>query len=341
MREIENEIFNWYNENKRDFPFRQTKNPYFIWISEIMSQQTQMSRVVDYYQRFIKSFPTIEDLANAEQEALLKAWEGLGYYSRVRNMQVAAQMVMEEFDGVFPTDYKDIIKLKGIGPYTGGAIASICFDEKVAAIDGNVLRVTTRYFEDGRDIAKQATKNQIKKEVEAFMPSKHTGEFNQALIELGATICTPTKPLCNECPLNSRCKAFAAETQAQFPVNNKKVKQVEENWDTFIIENQNGEIMMLEQEVQFLHGLFLLPQEKFEDDVNSSVASLEDKYHIKIDIETLNFIGNYKHIFSHKIWKMNVYYVRALESEDDSLFYRYMEKPVANAHRNFLMEINQ
>ena len=201
-------LLNWYDNEKRDLPWRRTKNPYFIWISEIMLQQTQVVTVIPYYERFLEWFPTIEDLANAPEEKLLKAWEGLGYYSRVRNMQKAAQEIMEKFDGVFPDNHKDILSLKGIGPYTAGAIASIAFGLPEPAVDGNVMRVMARLFEVNYDIGDPKNRKIFQAIMEILIDPERPGDFNQALMDLGTDIESAKNPRPDESPIRFFSAAY-------------------------------------------------------------------------------------------------------------------------------------
>ena len=210
---------------KKESPWRATNDPYAIWISEIMLQQTRVDTVIGYYYRFMEQFPTIKDLAGAEEQKLLKAWEGLGYYSRARNLKAAAQQIMAEFDGEMPQTITDIRSLKGIGPYTAGAIGSIAFGLPEPAIDGNVMRVVSRLFCIEADIAKASSRGVFDKAMRTIISHDEPGEFNQALMDLGSSICTPTSPLCEECPLQEYCLAYQQGTQTDFPVKSKKRSQ--------------------------------------------------------------------------------------------------------------------
>lgn len=227
-------LLQWYDENKRDLPWRQTSDPYSIWVSEIMLQQTQVDTVIPYYERFLKTLPTVESLAYAPEEILLKLWEGLGYYSRVRNMKVAANQIMEEFNGVFPTDHKDVLTLKGIGPYTAGAVTSIAFNQPQPAVDGNVMRVLSRLFEIDLDISKASTRKVFEEMIRQLIDPERPGDFNQALMDLGATVCTPK----NYSPENSPVKEFNAsyinETWENYPVKKKKAKAKEQTYLSLI-----------------------------------------------------------------------------------------------------------
>ena len=200
LKEIVEPLIRWFRENKRDLPWRQTKDPYAVWVSEIMLQQTRVEAVKPYYIRFLQTLPTVKDLANADEEVILKLWEGLGYYSRVRNMQKAAIQIMEDFGGVFPANQKDLLSLKGIGSYTAGAVGSIAFGLPIPAVDGNVLRVMSRITADASDISLQITKKEWESRLAEIMPQECAGDLNQALMELGAMVCLPNgAPKCGVC----------------------------------------------------------------------------------------------------------------------------------------------
>lgn len=213
----------WYEENKRDLPWRRDKEPYHVWLSEIMLQQTRVEAVIGYYQRFLHTLPTIPALAETDEETLLKLWEGLGYYNRARNLQKAAKVVAQQYGGAFPQTPDAIRALPGVGPYTAGAIGSICFDLPTPAVDGNVLRVVTRVLEDGSNIDKQSTKVAIEALLQPLYQTGHCGALTQALMELGACVCLPNgTPQCARCPLQTICLANQHGTWTQFPVRDPK-----------------------------------------------------------------------------------------------------------------------
>ncbi|WP_296316390.1 A/G-specific adenine glycosylase [Winogradskyella sp. UBA3174] len=218
------ELITWYSDNKRDLPWRRTKNPYYIWLSEIILQQTQVKQGLPYYEAFITTYPKIQDLADANEESVLKLWQGLGYYSRARNLHGTAKHVMSELNGVFPNNYKDLIKLKGVGDYTASAIASIAFGEVAAVVDGNVYRVLSRYF--GIDTPINSTKGikEFKELATSLIDTKAPATFNQAIMEFGATQCKPKNPYCIVCPLNKSCKSLQNNLVTQLPVKLKKTK---------------------------------------------------------------------------------------------------------------------
>ena len=246
VTQLQKNFLDWYFMNARQLPWRENRDPYRIWISEIMLQQTRVDTVIDYFHRFMQTFPTIKDLANADDEKLLKVWEGLGYYSRARNLKVAANQIMDEYGGKFPQTPAEISKLKGIGPYTTGAISSIAFHLPEPAIDGNVMRVVSRLFLIGEDIAKASSRKVFDQAVRKIIPEKYPGEFNQAFMDLGSSICTPTSPKCEECPLSNFCHSMQEGIQEQFPVKTKKAKPKDQYFVAFALEN-NQEAYLLEK----------------------------------------------------------------------------------------------
>ena len=227
-------LLNWYYQNKRILPWRENQDPYRVWVSEIMLQQTRVEAVIPYYERFMERFPTIESLALCEEEVLFKLWEGLGYYSRAKNLKKAAQKIYAEYQGQFPDKFEDILNLPGIGSYTAGAVASIAFGQARAAVDGNVLRVITRLTEDGRDIMDAKFRKEMTEQLEKIYPPKECGDFTQSLMELGAVICVPNgAPKCEICPLGSLCGAFQNGTQVQYPVKKKEACTQNRKEDSF------------------------------------------------------------------------------------------------------------
>lgn len=214
----------WYGENKRSLPWRETKNPYFIWLSEIMLQQTRVEQGLPYYLKFTKAFPTVFDLAKADESEVLKLWQGLGYYSRARNLHFTAKFVANELKGMFPSSYKELIKLKGVGDYTASAIASICFKEPVAVVDGNVYRVLSRYFGISTPINSTKGIKEFKELAQTLIDTSQPDVYNQAIMDFGAMHCKPQNPLCNKCPLANGCVALAKNQIKELPVKEKKTK---------------------------------------------------------------------------------------------------------------------
>lgn len=238
-------ILDWYSENKRELPWRSTVNPYKIWLSEIMLQQTRVAQGLPYYQKFTEEFPTVFDLATASEEKILKLWQGLGYYSRARNMHFTAKQVVNEFDGKFPNTYEGLIKLKGVGDYTASAIASICFGEHVPVVDGNVYRVLSRYFGVETPINSTEGQKYFKRLAEQVLSTKDIRNYNQGIMEFGAIQCSPKKPLCLYCPLKNSCKAFSENRVLELPVKLKKTK-IRNRYFNYLV-FLDGENTILEQ----------------------------------------------------------------------------------------------
>lgn len=238
-------IMAWYAEHQRELPWRQTKDPHAIWLSEIILQQTRVAQGLPYYQRLLAAFPSVRDLAEAEEATLLRLWQGLGYYSRARNLQKAAQMIMRDFGGVFPQTYDEIIRLPGVGPYTAAAIASFAFDEAKAVVDGNVFRVLSRVFAVETDIMSSAARGVFTSLAQSLIPAQDPAGFNQAIMEFGALQCTPA-PDCSVCPLAVFCQSNKEHRVADFPVKSKKTKVKEIQIDYLVIE-QNGLLLVRER----------------------------------------------------------------------------------------------
>ena len=239
-------IIDWYNSHKRDLPWRNINNPYFIWLSEVILQQTRVVQGMPYYFKFIETFPTVQDLAAADEKDVLRLWQGLGYYSRARNLHTTAKIVVENYGGEFPNTYQELLKLKGIGTYTAAAIASFAFGEKVAVLDGNVYRVLSRVFGESTDIASNGAKKVFTKIAETVLPDKDSDTHNQAIMEFGAIQCTPGMPNCMFCPLSMECVANATGRVGMLPVKSKKIKVRERFFNYFVIE-QNRNFAMHER----------------------------------------------------------------------------------------------
>ena len=216
LKQLPSLLLPWFARHRRELPWRRDKEPYHVWLSEIMLQQTRVEAVRGYYERFLERLPTVGALARAEENELLKLWEGLGYYSRVRNLQKAAQCIVDEYGGVFPRTYDEIRALPGIGPYTAGAICSICFELPTPAVDGNVVRVLSRFLADDAPVTDERVKRETARRLAEVYPRGHCGDFTQALMELGATVCLPNgAPLCESCPLRELCRAHLAGTETK------------------------------------------------------------------------------------------------------------------------------
>ncbi|RLD71807.1 MAG: A/G-specific adenine glycosylase [Bacteroidetes bacterium] len=256
---VSKEIISWYEKNKRDLPWRQTKNPYIIWISEILLQQTRVNQAIGYFNRFTTQFPDIKTLANAEEKLVLKYWQGLGYYSRARNLHYSAKYIMKECSGIFPNSYDKIIKLKGVGEYTAAAIASFAFGERVPAIDGNVYRVLARLFNEQLAINSANGKKVFKLIAEELIKNQRADQFNQAMIEFGALLCKPANPLCIQCPIVEMCLAHKNKTIANLPVKNK-LQKVKKRYFSYLYIRSGDKILIKERtEKDIWKGLYEFP----------------------------------------------------------------------------------
>ncbi len=244
-----NLLINWYLQNKRDLPWRKTKDAYKIWLSEIILQQTRVAQGLPYYISFVNAFPTVQELANAPEEKVLKLWQGLGYYSRARNLHAAAKYVVENCNGVFPTTYKELIALKGVGEYTAAAVASFSSNEKVAVVDGNVFRVLARFFGIESDISIGTTKKEFQQKANSLIPTK-AADFNQAIMEFGALQCVPKSPNCSVCPLQINCVACATGKVDSLPVKTKKTKVTNRFLHYIIVKDKAGNFILNKRETK-------------------------------------------------------------------------------------------
>ena len=314
IEQFQKDLLHWYDEVKRDLPWRKTTNPYYIWISEIMLQQTRVDTVIPYYKRFIQQFPRIEDLANADEQEVLKLWEGLGYYSRARNLRLGAQQVVETYDGVVPDTRKEILTIRGIGPYTAGAILSIAYGKPEHAVDGNVMRVMSRLFYLTDDISKAKSKKVFEEAVMKTMDRKDPSSFNQALMELGATTCTPTKPMCLLCPVNAHCAALKEGVQEELPVKTKKTKVKEKIILPFVLTNDNDEVLVRQRPKEgLLANLWEFPflEVSKKETIRDAVEKMGEQ--LGGPIEAYREGEPYKHIFSHLIWYITPVFVEVHE----------------------------
>lgn len=327
-------ILEWYFKIERDLPWRKNHDPYRIWISEIMLQQTQVNTVIPYFERFIAHFPTVEALAHAPEEEVLKCWEGLGYYSRARNLQAGAKIVVEQYGGIIPNDVEKVAKIKGVGPYTTGAIMSIAFNEPICAVDGNVMRVLSRFLCLYDDVAKASTRKNIEKLATAMIPLNQARYFNQALMELGALVCTPKSPNCGECPVAEKCEARLQGLQKELPIKTKaKAARVEHRVALIIAkETEHGKAIFIRQRAAdgLLASMWELPhiqvsaeQEiKFKSDINVEqeelitpiLENVYQTYHLLA--RPKGWFADKDHIFSHIHWKMRFYEADLGESID-------------------------
>lgn len=295
----------WFKKEKRLLPFRESKDPYRIWISEIMAQQTQIATLLPYYERFISSFPNINTLAKASLDEVYKHWEGLGYYSRAKNIHKCATMIVSEYNGLFPSNYDNLLSLPGIGPYTAGAISSIAFGLPHAAIDGNVLRVVTRLMDYHDDITKQKTKKTVGYIVESMMIGHPPGEINESLMELGASICAPSSPQCECCPISIHCQAYNNKTYHLLPIKKRKIKPISRSIEVLIWQQEDTLLFVKKNDVGLLSGLWGFPI--------VDATSLSGEAVQQLASNLFNFtqplvpVGTCRHVFSHQIWNMTIY----------------------------------
>jgi len=327
----------WYRENARDLPWRKDKNPYHVWLSEIMLQQTRVEAVKAYYIRFLKELPNIEQLSKVEEDKLLKLWEGLGYYNRVRNLQKAARVIMDNYDGVFPTDYHQILSLPGIGEYTAGAIASICYEQAAPAVDGNVLRVISRIIENYESIEKLVFKKQVSDRLKTVYPRGQCGDFTQSIMEIGAIVCLPNgTPKCVICPAESFCMAHKNNQEELLPVKKKKKARRIEEKTVFVLSCGDHIAIKQRMDESLLSGLWELPNiPKVDMKEAIGIASQWGVSPIIIEKEIEK-----KHIFTHIEWRMTCYYLRCQTQTEEFTWVskEQLEKEFAlpTAFRQFL-----
>lgn len=301
-------LLTWYGEHARDLPWRVDVTPYRVWVSEIMLQQTRVTAVLSYFARFMEALPTVEHLAQVPEERLLKLWEGLGYYSRARNLQKAARQIVTDFGGRFPERYSDLLQLCGVGDYTAAAISSIAFGESQPAVDGNLLRVVARLTADHTDITTQAMKRKVRASLEAVIPLHAPGAFNQAMMDLGATICLPNgAPLCARCPLADVCLAYRRGQTQMLPVRAaKKARRVEER-DVFLFLRAGAIALRQREKTGLLASMWEFPACPAEQETPPQRP-------FGLHTEAPRFAGTARHIFTHIEWHMRAYVI-CLEEE--------------------------
>lgn len=306
--EIVEPLLGWYRANKRILPWRDKQNAYYTWVSEIMLQQTRVEAVKPYFTRFIEELPDVETLAGCPQEKLLKLWEGLGYYNRVRNMQEAAKTVTEKYNGQLPESFEELLSLKGIGSYTAGAIASIAYGIPVPAVDGNVLRVISRLTESYDDISSQAVKKKIEAQLTQIIPNECPGDFNQALMELGAVVCVPGGPArCKECPWEQICLAHMHGTEDILPVKSAKKARTIEERTVLVIQDGNCTAIRKRPDKGLLAGLYELPNISGRLSLDEALSFVGE---IGLEPLYIEELPPAKHIFSHIEWRMKAYRIR-------------------------------
>jgi len=306
----------WYLQNKRDLPWRNTVDPYPIWLSEIILQQTRVAQGTPYFLSFLNAFPTVFDLANANEEQVLKLWQGLGYYSRARNLHKTAQFVAQELSGVFPPTYKDLLKLKGVGEYTAAAIASFSYNEAVPVVDGNVFRVLSRYFDVETDIAVASAKKEFAALAFELMPKDNPALFNQAIMEFGALQCVPKSPNCGICIFNESCAALQKKKVDQLPVNNKKLKVRNRYFNYLVVSDENENTIIQKRTAKGIwHNLYEFPliETDIVEGFDSISTMIQDQFFENNDVLSIeehnekSIIHKLSHQHLHiKFWKVSV-----------------------------------
>ena len=302
-----NYLIYWYLQNNRDLPWRKTKNPYFIWLSEIMLQQTRVAQGMAYYHKFSENFPTVFDLAKADESTVLKMWQGLGYYSRARNLHFSAKQIANEFNGQFPSTYKEIIKLKGIGDYTASAIASICFNEPTAVVDGNVYRVLSRYYGIKTPINSSAGIKKFKALAQTLIDEKQPGIYNQAIMDFGALHCKPQNPLCDTCPFDDSCVALEKKLIRELPVKEKKIKVRNRYFNFLVVKTDNEKTILSERKGKGIwQGLYQFPLIESDTNIDKNELILSEEFTDLFLNETTISLFNKKEIV-HKLSHQHLY----------------------------------
>ena len=315
LNNIVQPLLEWYRDNRRQLPWRDQNNAYYTWVSEIMLQQTRVEAVKPYFKRFIGELPDIQALAACPEEKLMKLWEGRGYYNRVRNMQLAAQTVVSTYGGKLPASYKQLLELKGIGNYTAGAIASIAYQIPVPAVDGNVLRVLSRITEDRQDIMKQSVRRQAEEKLQEVIPQECPGDFNQAMMELGAVVCVPNGPArCEDCPIAKFCLAYQHGIVEELPVKAPKKQRSLENRTVLVIQDGEKTVIQKRPKKGLLAGLYELPNLEGHLSRDEVLAEVERMQLEPLYIEKL---PDAKHVFSHIEWRMTGYLIRVASLDTD------------------------
>ena len=334
-------LLDWFEANKRELPWRSDRQPYHVWISEIMLQQTRIEAVKKYYENFMRELPDVKSLSHTPEEKLLKLWEGLGYYSRAKNLKKAAEMIMQDYGGTFPDSYQELLKLPGVGEYTAGAIASICFNEKVTAVDGNVLRVMARITGSCKNVLLPETKKETDKLLRQIMPER-SGMFNEALMELGEIVCLPNgTPDCEKCPVRSECIAYKEGLTAELPVRVKKLKRKKQEKTIFLlISDKNKTAIEKRPEKGLLSGMYQLPN------TDGFCTGEELKNILKewnLTFTEILPLGEAKHAFTHIDWYMKGCLVKVREENNRFLWVSPQELasnyPLPTAFRVFVKSL--
>lgn len=311
----------WYDRHARTLPWRGIHDPYRTWVSETMLQQTRVETVIGYYARFLQRFPTVADLAAAPEDDVLKMWEGLGYYSRARNLHKGAKQVVAEYGGVIPASVEELRKISGIGPYTAGAIASIAFDQPVPAVDGNVIRVVSRLRGIRENVGIPSVRRALEGEAAALVPADRPGDFNQAVMDLGATICTPGTPSCEKCPLQGECDAYAAGDAEDLPVLPRKNPPKVLDYTICLIFS-GDRVLMRQRTEAMLRGLWVFPMIEGTPTLRQLPSAVRKL--TKLTVTGVASAGEAKHVFTHQVWQMQLYTMSVPEDAQAPAGYRFV-----------------
>ena len=318
---LRRKLLDWYDRHRRELPWRDETDPYRIWISEVMLQQTQVTTVVPYYERFLRRFPTLADLAAASLDDVLKAWEGLGYYARARNLHAAARQVMADHGGRLPESYDGLRHLPGFGDYTAGAVASIAFGERVPAVDGNVKRVLARLFAITDDVTQSGTARRLRANAAGLAPADRPGDFNQALMELGATICTPSSPRCLLCPVNAECEGLAGGINESLPVKSPRRERPHYDVTAAVIWRDDGHLLIAQRKPEaMLGGLWEFPGGKCRPGESlTDCLRREIREELGMEIEVGQYVTTIKHGYTHFRISLHVFECRHLDGKPSAL----------------------
>lgn len=329
--DFNSKLIYWYATHKRDLPWRSTKNPYHIWLSEIILQQTQIQQGLPYYLKFIAQYPNVFDLAQANEDMVLKDWQGLGYYSRARNLHKTAQFIAKELNGVFPKSYKELIKLKGVGDYTASAIASICYEEKTAVVDGNVYRVLARFFGIETPINSTQGVKQFKTLATSLLPQKNIGDYNQALMEFGSLQCKPKSPDCSKCSLANDCVAFNTGKTQMLPVKLKKLSLKKKYFNFIVVKSKNNKTI-IEQRVNggIWQSLYQFPLIETTNTINKMELKILSKHqNIKnLSIDTIELFNEKEiiHRLSHQELHIKFWIIYTTDVLNQGIFWSQISK---------------
>ncbi|WP_418887951.1 A/G-specific adenine glycosylase [Myroides oncorhynchi] len=325
-----NKLITWYLENKRFLPWRETKNPYAIWLSEIILQQTRVAQGLPYFEAFLNTYPTVSDLAHAPEDDVMRLWQGLGYYSRARNLHTTAKKVANDLNSIFPNNYKDLLTLKGVGEYTAAAIASIAFNEVVPVVDGNVFRVLSRVYGITSDISTNTTKKEFQALAATLIPQHDPATFNQAIMDFGATQCTPKSPNCSICPFNKECIAYATNQVATLPIKLSKIKIKKRYLDFIILLDPNNNTIIEQRTAKDIwQQLYQFPViDNFKNNAENISSELKEKYASTLDITEINLLTETPiiHQLSHQKLHINFWGVSVKEINNNRIAWEDLNK---------------